>query len=112
MGNYIITQLILSKVEINMTHERIVWFSVTKLVSCPMTRYRDIVHVSLSPWHGQSQSVAGPLKIPKKRGNINRKEDSKIKQNMEISSLKQRIIALENGGTITSEHETSFGNFK
>ena len=35
-----------------------------------------------------------------------------IKQNMEISSLKQRIIALENGGTITSEHETSFGNFK
>ena len=81
MGNYIITKLILSKVEINMTHERIVWFSVTKLVSCPMTRYRDIVHFSLSPWHGQSQSVAGPLKIPKKRGNINRKEDSKIKQN-------------------------------
>merc|ERR1712166_675079 len=47
VGNYIITKLILSKVEINMTHERIVWFSVTKLVSCPMTRYRDIVHVSL-----------------------------------------------------------------
>ena len=45
MGNYIITKLILSKVEINMTHERIVWFSVTKLVPCPMTLYQDIVHV-------------------------------------------------------------------